>query len=210
MSHPFVAPQGWQPPPARPALTARQKAGARLAGIIGFLALTVGFALLAIPLGILAIAAFFAIILDLVRRSTDDPRLGGFMDFVDRIDLDAWILPLVGIAVIGVIIMVAALVGSARILRAHGVNNPWGVTWAGAGIAVVGSWIVSSILSFPLQVSGSFVDGDSSSVFPVAVLVGGIAILISLATTAVVGWLAWWWMAHALRDRPAVEGPAVL
>jgi len=209
MSHPFVAPQGWQPPPARPALTPRQTAGARLAGIVGYLALSLGFALFGIPVGILVLGAFFAVILDLVRRSVDDPRLGGFMDFVDRIDLGVWIVPLVVIAILGAAVMVAALFVSARILRSHDVNNPWGVTWAGAGIAVVGGWIVSSILSVPLQFSWSFADTDSGQLFPGVVLIGALSILVSIATTAVTGWLAWWWMAHALRARPAAVAPPV-
>ena len=198
MAEPFVAPAGWQPPPARPPLTPRAKRGASLAGIIGFLLLSLGFAVFGIPLALLAFGAFFALIVGLIRRSTRDPDLGGFMDFVDRLDPGAWILPLVAIAVLGLAIIVAALFVSAGILRSHGISRPWGVTWAGAGIAIVASWLVSSVLSIPLQFGRFFGDGDSSA-FPGVVVLWVLSGLAGVVVTAAVGWLSWWWMAHVMR-----------
>jgi hypothetical protein len=198
-----IQPPGAYRPPRKPPLTSREKWGAFLAGGIGFLLLTLGFGLFMIPSALLLFGAFFALILGIVQRANDDPDLGGFTDFIQRIDPGAWILPLVIVAVVGIAIMAAALFVSAGILRSRGVRNPWGVTGAGAGISIVGSWIVSTVLSIPFQFVGAFRGDDSTFGGPVAFVAAGLGVLVSIAATAAVGAAAWWWMAHVMR--PAVR-----
>jgi hypothetical protein len=33
---------------------------------------------------------------------------------------------------------------------------------------------------------------------------GGIGLVLGIVLNCVIGWLAWWWMAHAMRARPTV------
>jgi len=201
VTQPAAPPEAWQRPPARPPLGAREKSGARLAGIIGFLLLSVGIALFGLPLAVLALGALVAVVVGFLQSATGDPQLGGFARFIEQLDLSAWIIPLIVASIVGLALIAVALVVSARILRAHGVTRPWAVTWAGAGIAVVANWIVSGVLSVPLQFSGVFGDDSGGVAIAIAVLSG----LVSLAATAAVGWLSWWWMAHAMR--PSVRTP---
>ncbi|MBC7590148.1 MAG: hypothetical protein H7226_03760, partial [Salinibacterium sp.] len=56
----------------KPPLTPRQKSGARLAGIIGFLMLSLGYAMLAIPIAILIIVATIALIFQIAGRASGD------------------------------------------------------------------------------------------------------------------------------------------
>ena len=203
VTQPIAAP-AWQPAPPRPPLSDRERAGARLAGILGYLVLSVGFALFGIPVALLIFAAFFALIFGILQRANNDPELGGFTEFVRSVDPGAWILPLVVVALVGVAVMVAALLVSRGILRAHGVNRPWGVTFAGAGIAIVASWIASVVLSLPLQLTSSF-SSDIDTGVPFGIILGALSVLVGLATTAVVGMLSWWWMAHLMR--PAARTP---
>lgn len=207
MSQPVPAPATApvQQRSAKPPLTSREKGGSLLAGGVGFTLLSLGFALFMIPTALLVFGAFFALVLSAVRRSNDDQRLGGFMDFIDRVNPGAWILPLVIIAIVGLGIMAVALVVSARILRSRGVRSPWAVTWAGAGVAVLASWIVSGVLSVPLQLLGVFRGDDSSFDGPVALVAGGLSGLVGIVVTIAVGALSWWWMAHLMR--PAVRAP---
>ena len=206
MTQPYVAPEGWTPPPAKPPLAPRQKNGARIAGAVGFLLLSLGFGLFAIPLALLAFGAFFAIIFGAIQRGSRDADLNGFTEFIENLNVGAWILPLALAAVLGLAIMAVALFVSARILRSHDVYRPWPVTWAGAGIAIVANWFVAGLVSVPLQFVGAF-RGDSGESWPVGLIVGVVSFLVSIAATAVVGALSWWWMAHAMRSPTAIARP---
>ena len=204
-----VPPKSVQP---RPALLPLQQAGARLAGIIGFLVLSVGFWMLSVPLAILAVMAIIGVIVRAVGRPSGKPdwyRQGQV--FVDRLQPEAWIGPLVIIAVVGVVLMVAALFTSVRILRSHDVAKPWPVTWAATGIAIVASWIVSAVLSVPLQVVSSGLDDNKAQSFTlgtgIGIGVGLLGFLVSIVATAAVGWLSWWLAAHLLRPADIPDIP---
>ena len=184
----------------RPPLLARQRSGARLAGIIAFLMLSLGFGMLGIPLAILAVTAVVAVIFRVIGRASGSPDwYRQLLIYAERLQPEQWIIPLVVIAVVGTVIIVASLFVSWRILTSHGVQKAWPVTWAAAGIAVVGSWIASAVLSGPLQIVG--IGGEDNSMRGVAlrIIVGVIGFIVGIAATAAIGWLSWWWMAHVMR-----------
>jgi len=200
---------GYQPPPVRPPLSPREKSGARLAGIVGFLLLSLGFGLLAIPLSLLALGALFATVLGFIGRvSRDDRGIDQFIRGFEQFNPSAWILPLVIAAIVGLVIMAVALFVSAGILRSHDIARPWAVTWAGAGIAIVGSWLLSGLTAVPAGLFGSFRGDDSAATVGIGVAVAVVSFLVGLFATAVIGWLSWWWMAHALR-RPVAPALVV-
>jgi hypothetical protein len=201
MTYPQVQQPAWQPPPVRPPLGERQRKGAALAGAVGFVLLSLGFAMVGIPLAVLAFGAFFSIILRFIGRVDDgrDADLQRFENFFEQLNPGAWVIPLVIVAVVGLAIMTAALFISARILRSHGVNKPWPVTWAGAGVAIVGSWLVSGVISLLTQLLSFGVGFGRDSDWAGAVIIGVVSFVVNLAASAVIGWLAWWWMAHLMR-----------
>lgn len=209
MSETYVAPPNWTPPPVRPPLSARQKSGSRLAGILGFLLLSLGFGLFAVPLAILAFGAFFSLLVGFVRRAShSDARFEQFVDGMQALNPSAWILPLIIVSVLGLAVMAGALLLSARILRSHDVERPWAVTWAGAGIAIVASWILSGFSAIPLGMTSGMRGDDNLGAIGLGIAVGVVSFLIGVVFAAVVGWLSWWWMAHALRRSPAAITPA--
>ena len=204
-----VPPKNVQP---RPALLPRQRAGARLAGIISFLALSVGFWMLGVPLTILAVVGLIGAMFSAAGSAFGNLewyRQGEAI--IDQLELGVWLVPLGIIAAVGLVLMVVALFTSVRILRAHDVAKPWPVTWAATGFAIVASWIVSAALSVPLQVVGGAVDDNGAQFSPLGIGTGtgigtgiGIGIglmgfLVSIVATAAVGWLSWWLAAHLLR-----------
>lgn len=205
VSQPIPAPVGATQPRTKPPLTARERSGSLLAGGVGFSLLSLGFALFMIPASLLVFGALFAVILGAVQRGSDDRNLGGFVEFIERVNPGAWVLPLVIVAIVGLVIAVGALFVSAGILRSRGVQRPWAVTWAGAAIAVVASWIASGLLSVPVQLMGVFRDDDASFDTPSTLVAGGLSFLVGIVLTAAVGALSWWWMAHTMR--PAVRTP---
>ena len=135
------------PRPVRPPFTAGAKRGAALGGGLGFTLWTLGYALVAIPVGIGLVVAFFA-----------------------------------------------AILLSGLVLRRHEVRHPWGVTFAGAGIAIVAASLVEGFLGAIVSGVGSaFFDGNSLGP---GIIVSGV---VALAINAAIGWRSRWWMAHAMR-----------
>ena len=200
-----VPPKNVQP---RPALLPRQRAGARLAGIISFLALSVGFWMLGVPLTILAVVGLIGAMFSAAGSAFGNLewyRQGEAI--IDQLQLEVWIVPLGIIAGVGLVLMVVALFASVHILRSHDVGKPWPVTWAATGFAIVASWIVVAALSVPLQVVGGGLDDNSAQSFPLGIGtaigigtgVGLLGLLVSIVATAAVGGLSWWLAAHLLR-----------
>ena len=190
--------------PVRPPLTARAKRGALIAGVVGFLLLGIGFAMASFAVGLALIGTISALILR--AASGSNTRTGaGFEQLISRFDIAPWIVPLVAIVVVGIVLIVAAILVSGRVLAAHQVRRPWAVTWAGAGIAIVASGILSGIFN---TVVGLLIVGfrwDSSSWSAGLVGVSIVFAVVGLASNAVLGWLSWWWMAHAMRPVAAID-----
>jgi hypothetical protein len=203
MSQPLPYQPAYAARAVRPPLTAEAKRGTVIAGAVGFVLLGLGYAMVALPIALALIVAFISLI---ARWASDSSGTSndGFDQFVSGLNLAPWIVPLVLIVVVGVVLMIAALVVSARVLAAHHVRRPWAVTWAGAGIAIVGSWFVSGILGFitRLVVVGASWGSPSWGQGVTAFLV--VSAVISLASNAAIGWLSWWWMAHAMRPAAPV------
>ena len=195
-----------RPVARKPPLTQRQKSGARLAGIIGFLMLSLGYGMLAILIVILIIVATITLIFQIVGRTSGDADwFRQLVVYAGGLQPEQWIIPLIVLVAVGALILVASLIVSARILRAHDVHRPWPVTWAGAGVAIVGSWVGWGVMSVPLQLVGAGGNLDSMGGLPIRVIVSIISFVVGIAATAVIGWLSWWWMAHVMRP---MEGAA--
>ena len=210
MTDPQIQQPAWQPPAARPPLGQRQRAGAALAGAIGFLLLSLGFTLFGVPIALLLFGALFSTIIGVIARSDSarDADFERFVDFFEQFNPAAWILPLVLVALLGLAIMAVSLFLSARILRSHDVNKPWPVTWAGAGVAIVGSWVVSGLLGLVTQALSWGAGFDGRTEWGASIAIGIVSLVLNLAAAAVVGWLAWWWMAHVMRPAsPALNAP---
>lgn len=197
------------PAPARPPLSPQLKRSAALAGAIGFAMLGFGWSLVALALGFALFSSFFAIFRNAAERAPEgrDAEVREMLEFFETIDLSAWVVPLILAGIIGAILMVAALFVSRNILRRGGHTNPWGVTWAGAGIAIVASWIFGWIASVPGQLVWGTVPSapNFEAIVPAIVVSGVVSLVLSIAINAVLGWLSWWWMAHVMR--PATTTP---
>ena len=189
----------------RAPLTAREKKGAFWAGAVGFNLLALGFTLVIVPVVVAAFGAFFAYVLGQAARETEQLSTGYHVvsGLLRANDIGVVALIGLGIVVIGLGIMVAALFVSAGILRSHGTARAWPVTWTAAGIAIVAYWLVGWITAvLPQLLSTALSSGglDETTTF---VSTGIVALVLAIVVNAVIGWLAWWWMAHALRRSPA-------
>ncbi len=209
----FSPPPGYaaQPPApraVRPPLTPRAKRGAAIAGAVGFVVLSIGYALVALCLGIALLAVFIGLIVRGARSSTTE-WYSGIVRVLDGLDLRPFVVPLVLVGILGVVVMAVAIVVSGRVLAAHQVRRPWAVTWAGVGVGIVASWVVSGIGGIFTRVGLGGVDWNSSSAGSSLVTVLAVSGIFSVALNAVVGWLSWWWMAHAMRPAAAIPGAAV-
>ena len=206
---PYQTPPAWQPTPPRPPLTPRLKRGAALAGAVGFAMLGFGWSLVAIALGFAFFASLFSFVMGMADRMPEgrDAEFREMLEFFESIDVSAWVVPIIIAGILGAIIMVAALFVSRGILQRSGHPNAWGVTWAGAGIGIVATWIVGWIAALPGQLIWGAMPqtGSVEAAIPAIVISGVVSLVLSLAINAVIGWLSWWWMAHAMRPAAAVE-----
>ncbi|CAN5181719.1 hypothetical protein BH09ACT2_BH09ACT2_10230 [soil metagenome] len=196
-----------QPVPraVRPPLTPRAKRGAAIAGAVGFVVLSIGYALVALCLGIALLAVFIGLIVRAARSSTAE-WYSGIVRVLDGLDLRPFIVPLVLVGILGLVVMAVAIVLSGRVLAAHQVRRPWAVTWAGVGVGIVASWVVSGIGGIVTRVGLGGVDWNSSAAGTSLVTVLVVSGILSVALNAVVGWLSWWWMAYAMRPAAAIPG----
>lgn len=197
---------GFAPRPPKPPLSARARRGSWVAGAVSFSVLTLGWTLLAAALAVTLIGGMLMWIAGLIRLggpSDADDR--AFAEFFESVDAGAWAPLLIAGALVGLALMVLAFFVSRWILGAHGVAQPWAVTWAAAGIAIAASWIVSSVLSVGLQLVGTFAFSapDPFALGTGVAVAGGI---VGILGTVAIGLLAWWWMAHVLRPRPEPQG----
>lgn len=201
-----AGPSGADPvAPRRAPLGRRERRGAFWAGAVGFNLLTLGFTLVVVPIVVAAFGAFLALLFGEISRSSDELSTGYLAVRGVFASLDFGILGIIGIAVvvIGLAIMAAALFVSSGILRSHGIARAWPVTWAAAGIAIVAYWLVGWITAvLPQFLSTALSSGglDETTTF---VSTGIVALVLAIVVNAVIGWLAWWWMAHALRRSSA-------
>src|SRR5690554_3675882 len=124
--------------PKKPPLPQEQKRAASVAGAVSFTVMSIGWGLLSTAVGIGLFAGFFAWVLGIVSASPDarDADYFRLMDFLDTINLSAWVIPLVIAGVVGAGLWVWSLFISRGMLARSGHPSPWGVTWAGAGVAI--------------------------------------------------------------------------
>jgi hypothetical protein len=196
------APQGWQPRIGRPPLTPRAKSGARWAGILGFNLLSLGWGMFIVPVLLSLFAAFFVFLIGQMGRSSGTADEGYYQlkNFIDSINVSVWVLPLTLIAILGVVVWALGIFVSGRILRSHAVNHPWGVTWAAAGVAIVASWFLGWIGGIFVQVVTAVTSAANAPAWVGIVIGGGVGLVVAIVVNSVIGWLAWWWMTHAMRS----------
>jgi hypothetical protein len=183
-------------------LTPEARRGATIAGSVGLVLLSIGYGMVAVPLSIL----FFSAVLAIARSrggQLPDGRPFNQGELPNVVVPQGWTVPLVIISLVGLLVMVAAILVSWRILRAHAVRHAAGVTFAGAGIAVLGSLVVQGILSSFIGAVTSISGAQGAPFGPLFWLAVVPGTLVTLAISAVIGWLSWWWMAHAMRPASA-------
>lgn len=190
----------------RPPLTRRQKRGAVWGGTVGFNLLTLGWSVIVVPIALALFSAVVTVSLGQIGRTSngEDPSYNQLREFLSALNAGAWVIPIIIACLIGLAIMAVALLVSRGILRAHQVNRPWGVTWAGAGIAIVGLWILGWVPVIIAQTLSTLLNASGVDVWANFAISGGLYLILGIAVNALLGWLAWWWMSHAFRSATTV------
>lgn len=159
--HPYVPPvyDAGPPKPPRPKLTKAAAHRARLAGGIGGGITWLGLGitqlcaillLLPVIVGAVVYGIGFAI-----EQDGTSATAGVWSQTLDWLGSPWGIVIAIGIPA-GIVIALVGLWVSARMLRHPGLRRPAGVTWAGFGIAVAGTVLLSSLGSLSLPFFGGF------------------------------------------------------
>lgn len=219
------------PQPARPPLTRQAARRARLAGGVGGGISWLGLHIATTSAGLLAlpflVAGLLSALAALWNGGLDGmpPILPGAVEWLASYSV-AFI---VGV-VVGLVLLVVGFLVSIRMLRGPGVEHPVGITFAGWGIALVGTNVLTGLMSgitmpfggVPMMgapwggqgTDGSDGDGFGGMGFDGTALDGGqllgwgiavvlIGILVGVVVHTAVGVFTWWWMAHAMRPKAA-------
>jgi hypothetical protein len=195
--------------PTRPRLTPRTKRGAFWAGAVGFNVLSVGFGIAMLPVVAAIVGAFFSLVVNRMAQSDRNSAIGAraFRAFFDS--LDYGFLSIIGVVavILGLLIMAAGLFASVSILKGHGARRPWPISWAGAGIAIVANGVVGWIAPFAFQLVVLILIAVGVDSRVSAISQGGLVVIGLLVGNTIIGWLSWWWMAHAMRPREVDSAP---
>ncbi|SEB76709.1 hypothetical protein SAMN04489806_1724 [Paramicrobacterium humi] len=199
------APQGmpapYSPRPPRPPLSGRQRTASLVAGGIGYPLLTAGFWILSVTLGLLVLGSVISAVAAQIERA-DRGSTGGF----ERVLAGLWaggIWLLIVAALIGALLWLVGFFVSYLILRLSGVNRPAGTTWAGLGVGIVASFVISGVLWIVMTAFAWMfgVRGDGVGWRESGAAYGALWLGIAVIATVAVGAFSWWWMAHSLRAR---------
>ena len=198
-----------QSAPKKPPLSRELKRSASVAGAVRFTVMSIGWGLLSTAVMIGALAGFLAWMLEMIDAPGSGQDAGYFrlMDLIEEINPAAWVVPLVIAGFVGIGLWVLSLFISRGMLARAKHPSLWGVTWAGAGVAIVASWLVSWVAWLPVQFAGLFAQDAFTTLeggIATTVVLAIVAIVLNIAITAVIGWLAWWWMAHVMRPAALV------
>ena len=201
----------YAPRPVYAGLDGRRKRASFWAGFVGLNLMNLGSGLVLVAL---LIGLFVALFAGISASAEPDSGLRGFDEFATEYGLPLWLL---GGAVLGLILFAAGMLASVGILRGARVRRPWAVTWAAFGVTVPILFILNTIASTVGQFVGmlstfgvvaSAAQGgpppDETSIVT-GVLIVLVYIVLSVALVGVIGWLAWWWMAHLFRERVPVS-----
>jgi amino acid transporter len=194
---------------ASQALTKRQRKGAATAGIVGFVIASAGWLSIVLVFGAYVVS-FVGYLLSVFFSSDDPYGMPPYDVRVHAAQLMGFrasdLVPVtVGGCIVGAVFIALGLLVSIRILTRHAVDHAVGVTWLGFGLSIIGSWILDGMvlgvtLLFAATTSGDFGNDPLPPIVGPAVL----GFLTAIAIPALLGWLCWWGMAHALRRRPGL------
>jgi hypothetical protein len=200
MSQPPYAQTPYAQPP-KPPLPRRARNGAWIAGAVSFSLLSLGWTLLFGAILLALIGGIFLWVAQLIRRGgPNDAGDEAFLDFLSSFDVGAAVPFLVIAGVVGLALMVLAPFLSRWILGAHQVTQPWAVTGAASGVAIVAGWIVGGVLGAVAQVVTSFA-ALAPDPIGTGIAWASVSGLLAIVVTAAIGLFSWWWMAHLMRPR---------
>lgn len=202
---------GYAPRPVYAPLDRKHKRASFWAGFFGLNLLNLGGGIVLVAL---LIGLFVALFAGISASAESGSGLQGFDEFATEYGLGLWLL---GGAVVGLLVFAAGLLVSAGILRGARVRRPWAVTWAAFGVSVPVLFIVNTIASTIGQFVGYFATftsiftaaqsgsaPDATAIVP-GVVVALVFVVLSIGLVGIIGWLAWWWMAHVFRERVPVS-----
>lgn len=175
---------------------ARELRGSVIAGAIGLPLAQIGLTLLALPLGIWYLSTVIRSVVVVATNAFSGSGAAqdtneSFTGF-DRV-ADGLSSVSIGIAIVGVVLLVGGIVASWLISRAHGVDRPLLVTAMAMPAGLVLSVVLSAIIN---ALTGLMFDGSASVGQIVASAAGGIGISVvgTIVAAIVSGALVWLWV----------------
>lgn len=190
----------------KPKLTPEARRSALFAGGVSFALMSIGWGIASVAFTVLFAGAILVAIFGAIAQGSyaNDAGFNQAVRVFEGFDTGPIFVVLLIVGLLGLGLWVASLFISKSMLARGGHRSPWGITWAATGIAIVASWVISTVLSFLGQalffLPFANMDGRDVDAAVGGVLALGIgSVVLSAVVGIAIGALSWWWMAHVMR-----------
>ena len=185
-------------------LSQRRRRGALASGALSMPIITLGATLMAVPLGIWYVSTVFkTVIVVITNMVTGEREAQSVNGALNNVDPGAMSSISVALIIVGAVLVIAALVISFFMLRAHDVEKPLLVTIFSVPMATV----VAAVITASFGALGGLLFRETTQT--VSGILGNAALgiagfaLAAIAVSVVIGGAVWWWVAHVLRGLDA-------
>ena len=182
-------------------LSQRRKRGALASGALSMPIITLGAAMMDVPLGIWYVSTVFktviVVITNMVTGRAEADAVNGALNNVDPGAMSSISISLI---IIGGVLVLAALAISYFMLRAYDVEKPMRVTVFSVPMAAV----IAAVVTASVGALGGLIFRDATHT--VAGILGNAALgiagfaLSAIAVSIVIGAAVWWWVARIFRS----------
>lgn len=178
----------------------RRRRGALSAGALAMPIITLGATLMAVPLGIWYVSTVFKTIIVVITNMVTGQRQAQQVNgALNNVDPDAMSSISLALIIVGAVLVIAALLISYLMLRAHDVDQPLLVTTFSMPMAsVIAAVVTASIGALGGLLFRSATETVSGILGNAALGIAAFA-LAAIAVSVVIGGVVWWWVATIFR-----------
>jgi hypothetical protein len=184
----------------RPGLGKRERRGVMIAGALGLPLVTLGLITLAVPIGAWYVTSVFkSVIMAVAALFASEARVREIDASITQVDPTSFGNGSFWLIVAGAVLLLAGLLLSWLVMRAHGVFHPMLVTLTAVPMAIGLSFILQAGAGALAGLVFRLGDGGVSAVVANALFALLLFVVASVVIAVVVGMLVWLWMGSVFR-----------
>lgn len=193
----------------RPGLGKRERRGVMIAGALGLPLVTLGLITLAVPIGAWYVTTVFkSVIMAVAALFASEAQVREIDTSITRVDPTSFGNVSFWLIVAGAVLLLAGLLLSWLVMRAHAVFHPMLVTLTAVPMAIGLSFVLQAGAGALAGLVFGLGDGGVSAVIANALFALLLFLVAAVVIAVVVGVLVWLWMGSVFRATVATGAPA--